>query len=60
MSLPNSEVYPKIQSLFEERYYVPVLRCSDSSIPAQIGQPFAANNPPVSTCIKYTRMNGLL
>ncbi|XP_075154892.1 ankyrin repeat and LEM domain-containing protein 2 [Haematobia irritans] len=42
--------FNKIQELFNERYYVPVLRCVDSSIPAQIGQPFAANNPPQLNC----------
>ncbi|XP_059222566.1 ankyrin repeat and LEM domain-containing protein 2 homolog [Stomoxys calcitrans] len=40
----------KIEELFKERYYVPVLRSVDSSIPAQIGQPFAANNPPQLNC----------
>ncbi|XP_073829972.1 ankyrin repeat and LEM domain-containing protein 2 [Musca autumnalis] len=47
---PPNDVYPKIKSLFEERYYVPVLRCSDTSIPAQIGEPFSANNPPNLNC----------
>ncbi|XP_019895363.1 ankyrin repeat and LEM domain-containing protein 2 homolog isoform X2 [Musca domestica] len=48
--IPAHDVYPKIKSLFEERFYVPVLRCSDASIPAQIGEPFSVNNPPNLNC----------
>ncbi|XP_061391647.1 ankyrin repeat and LEM domain-containing protein 2 homolog [Musca vetustissima] len=47
---PSNDVYDKIKSLFEERFYVPVLRCSDASIPAQIGEPFSVNNPPKLNC----------
>ncbi|KAI8116387.1 hypothetical protein FF38_14068 [Lucilia cuprina] len=50
----NENFRGKIEKLFEERYYVPVLRCNDSAIPAQIGEPFAANNPPNLNCDNLT------
>uniref|UniRef100_A0A1A9WMS3 ANKLE2 third alpha/beta domain-containing protein n=1 Tax=Glossina brevipalpis TaxID=37001 RepID=A0A1A9WMS3_9MUSC len=47
MNNPNAYVFKKkIQMLLEERFYVPVLRCNDGSMPAQIGQPFSSHNPP--------------
>lgn len=39
--------------MLNERFFVPVLRSTDGSIPPQIGKPFAANEPPVSRILHF-------
>ncbi|XP_067641874.1 ankyrin repeat and LEM domain-containing protein 2 homolog [Eurosta solidaginis] len=46
ISNASPELSKKIESLLEERFYVPVLRSVDNAIPPKIGQPFSSNNPP--------------
>ncbi|XP_055844913.1 ankyrin repeat and LEM domain-containing protein 2 homolog [Episyrphus balteatus] len=45
---PNGspELREKIASLLEERFYVPVIRSANNTVPPTIGQPFSTNNPP--------------
>lgn len=41
--------------MLNERFFVPVIRCSDGSLPPHIGQPFSSNEPPVN--ITYNNNN---
>lgn len=42
----SSETITAIENLLKERFFVPVLRSSDQSVPPLIGEPFTPNNMP--------------
>lgn len=46
MKNPNNEAKEAITSMLEERFFVPVIRAVDSSMPPIIGEPFSSSNVP--------------